>query len=247
MKYSTLGQKLLAVLTLVCFLALPMAAGKVLAAPVGDKLIPTEVAKTITGETADNLANKTMLLDEFKAISSKYIMDTDNINVKQLNEIYGNRYSIGIPIKDNTGLNLSYFIGIFNSKGDFEGTQLMFYQKTNDDTYHFTGNMNKVQIEMDVNETGTLLGGYALYETGNKVDIKTVASTQGFSQWWSCMGTCFGNQGVPGWVITVVGTACAAVCVVTVGTGCYACVLGSTYLVGFDVGACIAYCSGWAG
>lgn len=246
MKYSILGRKSMTLLILVCFLLLPMVAGHVLAAPMRDNLTPSNAAKTITGKKAEELATKTMLSDDFKVISSQYTMDIANITVKQLNKAYSNRYAVGIPIKDNTGINISCFVGIFNSKGEFEGTQWMIYEKINDVTYHFTGNMNKVQVEMDVAENGELLDGYALYENGNRVDLKTVVSTKGFSEWWDCMGTCFGNIGVPGWVITVVGTACAGVCIVSVGTACFACFLASEFLVGFDVGACIAYCSGWA-
>lgn len=41
--------------------------------------------------------------------------------------------------------------------------------------------------------------------------------------WWGNFNQCLSNAGIAAWVITGISIACAAICVVTVGLGCIAC------------------------
>ena len=45
--------------------------------------------------------------------------------------------------------------------------------------------------------------------------------------------------GIPGWVITAITIACAAVCVGTVGLGCVGCIAAAAGVWGGQVGYCI--------
>lgn len=46
--------------------------------------------------------------------------------------------------------------------------------------------------------------------------------------WWGNFNQCLSNAGIAAWVITGISIACAAVCVVTAGLGCIAC-LGAAF------------------
>lgn len=52
--------------------------------------------------------------------------------------------------------------------------------------------------------------------------ISTYASGGG----WSCISDCLSNAGISMWLIGLIGTACAAVCLVSAGTGCAPCLVG---------------------
>lgn len=41
-----------------------------------------------------------------------------------------------------------------------------------------------------------------------------------YAGFWDKLNNCLANAGIPGWVITAITIACAAVCVGTVGLGC---------------------------
>ncbi|WP_158866131.1 hypothetical protein [Leifsonia sp. AG29] len=56
--------------------------------------------------------------------------------------------------------------------------------------------------------------------------------------WWGNFNQCLSNAGVAAWVITGISIACAAVCVVTAGIGCIAC-LGAAS-AGFS--GTVSYC-----
>ena len=56
--------------------------------------------------------------------------------------------------------------------------------------------------------------------------------------WWGNFNQCLSNAGIAAWVITGISIACAAVCVVTVGLGCIAC-LGAAS-AGFS--GTVSYC-----
>src|SRR5699024_3047264 len=43
---------------------------------------------------------------------------------------------------------------------------------------------------------------------------------------WGCIKDCLNKQGLPTWVLGLVGTACAAICVGTAGVGCAICIQG---------------------
>lgn len=53
--------------------------------------------------------------------------------------------------------------------------------------------------------------------------ITTYASGGG----WSCISNCLSNAGLSMWAIGLIGTACSAVCLVTVGTACGPCLVGA--------------------
>jgi hypothetical protein len=56
--------------------------------------------------------------------------------------------------------------------------------------------------------------------------------------WWGNFNQCLSNAGIAAWVITGISIACAAVCVVTAGLGCIAC-LGAAS-AGFS--GTVSYC-----
>lgn len=65
--------------------------------------------------------------------------------------------------------------------------------------------------------------------------------TMGFD--WDTFGECLTEwMGVPNWVLGAISAACAAICFITAGTGCIACITGVVAGYSFEIGLCI----GWA-
>lgn len=56
---------------------------------------------------------------------------------------------------------------------------------------------------------------------------------------WSKFNRCLSSAGIPGYVITALTIACAAVCVGTVGVGCVACIAAAAGIFGGTVGYCL--------
>jgi hypothetical protein len=63
------------------------------------------------------------------------------------------------------------------------------------------------------------------------------------SSFWSRFVDCLNSAGVPSWLITGISIACAAICLVTVGTACPACILGMAGVFIATINACIAQAS----
>lgn len=61
----------------------------------------------------------------------------------------------------------------------------------------------------------------------------------GFS--WKRLNTCLSKMGIPTWVITAVGVACAGVCGVTAGAGCAPCIGFAAGLTGGVAATCVEY------
>lgn len=68
------------------------------------------------------------------------------------------------------------------------------------------------------------------------------AELRSLSSWVSCMNKQLSNMGLPSWIIGVVTVGCAAICVATAGTGCWACLGVAAVGYGAEIGYALGHC-----
>ncbi len=68
------------------------------------------------------------------------------------------------------------------------------------------------------------------------------AELRSLSSWVSCMNKQLSNMGLASWIIGVVTVGCAAICVVTAETGCWACLGVAAIGYGAEIGYALAHC-----
>lgn len=80
---------------------------------------------------------------------------------------------------------------------------------------------NNEQV-VNVEDTKQNLENKAETQIQNERDGVTTYASGG----WSCISDCLSNAGISMWLIGLIGTACAGVCLVSAGTGCAPCLVG---------------------
>ncbi|WP_153303547.1 hypothetical protein [Plantibacter flavus] len=76
--------------------------------------------------------------------------------------------------------------------------------------------------------------------------LSGTVSVSGSGDWWGELSSCLSQSGVPVWAASLLATACAVACAVTVGIGCGVCLAA---LIGTSTGitaACIDYANSHA-
>lgn len=118
------------------------------------------------------------------------------------------------------------------------------------------------KVEANIAQNGSILSGTLTDENGlqhdlvsflkDKEESKTsnplvslLSPTPAYAGWFDCFGQCLANQGVPQYIISGVSLACAAICIVSVGTLCVQCVMVALAGWGAIGMTCAQICWGW--
>lgn len=57
--------------------------------------------------------------------------------------------------------------------------------------------------------------------------------------WWGNFNECLSSAGIAAWVVTGIAIACAAICIITIGTGCLVCLGAASAGYSGTVSSCI--------
>jgi hypothetical protein len=98
----------------------------------------------------------------------------------------------------------------------------------------------RTRLNLTLSEAGGLLQGRAFDAAGKEMRFEELAVAKGVT--WDCMNDCLADQGIPAWVVTSIGIACAAICVVTVGVGCFGCIASAAGVAAGTIWHCIGEC-----
>lgn len=197
---------------------------------------PTSYAQTVTNKFKTNLdrySYETMTsIDEKKVekIDHNIMLEKqadlfgvtkDNIELVNISKVkdtktadlyYVNQYTI------NSNKNDSITV-VYSNSGKVLSIETIVFSDNNKAIEKFSDGVLVFRAEKDNKGNFTsmynILNGKKQYYS-NK-DLKSI------SKWYKCMNSTLSGLGVPSWVIGVVGVGCAAVCAVTIGTGCWAC------------------------
>lgn len=212
--------------------------------------IPFKVVPSVSGNLAEMYKQDAIALDVTQEFMKKYKCDMENATVRDFDEAYGAGYvGVFFPIKDNTGKSYSFYSVLLNKKDKtLVGTTAVIFNKVGK-VYHATVMKDgKEIISSKITEEGKIIEGWGLTPDGSKVDLagvgikgKNNVSAQG---WWSCFNDCLASQGVAAWAIALLASICGIACAVTVGTGCFVCLGGVTFITSGVIGYCGGYCGG---
>lgn len=99
--------------------------------------------------------------------------------------------------------------------------------------------------------TGQLTSGWAIRD-GQKIDLSKEpppapvgdkAGACSFRQWWACMNTCFQQFGTPGYILSLIAYFCAGPCERAASSAvCLTCFVGTGFLLGYMLYACVISC-----
>jgi len=239
-------QGFVAFLLAIAILASPAIAGIVFvnAATNAKVLDAPKVIPEIIGYDAEIYKATVIQLASTEGIINQYQLDTDNITVRDFDEAYGDGNVIAfIPINDNTSSKFSFYAARFNKKdGTLLETMAVIFNKM-DNLYEgaFIKDNNKV-LHLTMQEDGTIVEGWSINPDGSKTDI-TNSQLASRGSFWECFKQCLRDQGVPLYVISLIGSVCTFVCIdLPNPPGCSACAAATVYGLSFIAGYCLAYC-----
>jgi len=257
-KVKKVSNKALAVLVALVLVIIPIFSGTVVAKPL---TAPRGTVKTVQPEAASALTSKVTNSRQFQELKKKYDFDYTH-NLAQVFTINDKEVtSVSIPIKDNTGENYSKYIVMYDSDGNYMDSILFVFHKVGD-TYDFIVQNDTRKVVASIAQNGSLLSGTLTDEKGQQYDlgsfmkdkelsktsnplVSLLSPTPAYAGWFDCFGQCLANQGVPQYIITGVSLACAAICVVSVGTLCIECIMVALAGWGSIGLVCAEQCWGW--
>jgi hypothetical protein len=257
-KVKKISNKALSVLVVFVLVIFPLFSGTVIAKPL---TAPRGSVKTMQPEVASGFTSKVINSSRFQELKNKYDFDYTH-NLAQVFAINDKEVtSVSIPIKDNTGENYSKYIVMYDSDGNYMDSILFVFHKVGD-TYNFIVQNDNRKVEANIAEDGALLSGTLTDEKGQQHDlvsflkdkeeskasnplVSLLSPTPGYAGWFDCFGDCLADQGVPQYIITGVSLACAAICVVSVGTLCIQCIMVALAGWGAIGMTCAEHCWGW--
>ena len=186
-------------------------------------------------ETTDTLLAVALESEEFKFFErkiereNKHVTHRENSLQLEIAEIYaykiGDLFTLYFPIKGGTG---DSFYGIqFDESFSIVGSMAGLFRLNDRENVSFYYQINGQTIaDLEITREGEVLGGKVFDLDGNeqKFSKQNLITSYGVGGWWNCMNSCLSWSGVPLYLIAGLSIVCGAVCVVTVGLACGACI-----------------------
>ncbi|PKM75784.1 MAG: hypothetical protein CVU90_15815 [Firmicutes bacterium HGW-Firmicutes-15] len=240
--------RLVAALLTIAILASPGIMG--FAAASTAKSSPIKQIPVITGKDAIQYENSLIKLADSQGISAEYQLNKDNILVQDLDAALGDGIiSASIPIIDNTGVKRSsFFSALFNKKdGTLIQTMAFVYNKTGE-IYEGTYLQNGAKIFcLTIQKNGEIISGYKVNPDGTTTNFTPEETVNlhmsAKNVFWDCWRNCLLSQGVPAFLVGMVGATCTLVCIdLPNPPGCVIC--AAAVLIGFEgiAGYCMYQC-----
>lgn len=156
-------------------------------------------------------------------LNSQGELDFDKVFVKKMKD--SGDYTVRIPIIHEDYEVISGITVVYDNNRDFQYFLESIVYEDDGTGYLKTWKDNELQTEHNID-----IGEFE-EETG---DIEIALAKTG----WGCINDCLSANGLPTWVLGLVGVGCAAVCVGTAGLGCVICIQG----LGLGYAAIFDYC-----